>query len=80
MQRVLVDDAQLEAIERESASDLERLLEALPDEQRQAVEVRVLGEEPYAAMATRIGCSEQVVRKRVSRGLAALRRNMQGSS
>jgi RNA polymerase sigma factor (sigma-70 family) len=80
MERMMVDDAQLEAIERESQSDLGRLLEALPDEQRQAVEVRVLGEEPYATMATRIGCSEQVVRKRVSRGLATLRRSMEESS
>jgi RNA polymerase sigma factor (sigma-70 family) len=80
MERVLIDDAQLEAIERESQSELAQLLQALPDEQRQAVEIRVLGEEPYAAMATRIGCSEQVVRKRVSRGLATLRRSMEESS
>lgn len=76
MQRILVEDAQLELIERDSESDLQRALWNLPDEQRQAVEERVLQEESYAAIATRIGCSEQVVRKRVSRGLAALKRSI----
>ncbi len=77
MERVLIDDAQLEAIERDSESDLERMLGALPDEQRQAVERRVLVDEPYSAIAVQIGRSEQVARKRVSRGLAALRRSLE---
>ncbi len=76
MERVLVDDAQLEAIELDSESELERLLASLPAEQRRAVEGRVLNDEPYAAIALRIGCSEQVARKRVSRGLAVLRRSI----
>lgn len=76
MERVLVEDAQLEVIERDSESDLQRALWRLPVEQRQAVEGRVVQEEPYAAIAMQIGCSEQVVRKRVSRGLAALRRSI----
>jgi RNA polymerase sigma-70 factor (ECF subfamily) len=75
-QRVLVEDEQLELIERDSESDLQRSLSRLPVEQREAVERRVLEEEPYAAMAEHVGCSEQVVRKRVSRGLAALRRDI----
>lgn len=61
-------------VERESASDLQRALDRLPAEQREAVERRVLQEEPYAAIAERLGCSEQVVRKRVSRALSTLRR------
>lgn len=80
MERVFVEDAQLEAIERDSTSDLERLLAELPDEQRHAVENRVLHDEPYAVIAVKIGCSEQVVRKRVSRGLAALRRTVKENS
>lgn len=76
MQRIHVRDEQLELIERDSASDLQRALSRLPVEQREAIERRVLAEESYAAIATRVGCSEQVVRKRVSRGLAALRRNI----
>jgi RNA polymerase sigma factor (sigma-70 family) len=74
MERIVVDDEQLKLIERDSASGLEAALSALAPEQREAIARRVLDEEPYAAIAARIGCSEQVVRKRVSRGLSALRR------
>ncbi len=73
MERIVVADEQLEMIERESASEFERSLMELPKEQREAIERRVLEEEPYAVIAARIGCSEQIVRKRVSRGLATLR-------
>jgi RNA polymerase sigma-70 factor (ECF subfamily) len=55
-------------------------LTRLPGEQREAIEKRVLEEEPYAAIAAGIGCSEQVVRKRVSRGLATLRREVRESA
>jgi RNA polymerase sigma-70 factor (ECF subfamily) len=74
MERIDVEDDQLELIERESASELLRALNRLPDGQREAVERRVLQEAAYAAVAEQVGCSEQVVRKRVSRGLSALRR------
>jgi len=77
MERIVVDDGELELAEQASVSDLERSLEALPEQQRSAVERRVLGEEPYETIAARFGCSEQVVRKRVSRGLATLRRTAQ---
>jgi RNA polymerase sigma factor (sigma-70 family) len=74
MERIVLEDAELETLERNSVSDLERSLAVLPDEQRDAIQQRVLDEEPYTTIAQRIGCSEQVVRKRVSRGLATLRR------
>jgi RNA polymerase sigma factor (sigma-70 family) len=74
MERIVVDHEQLELIEHESASELEGALSELPAQQREAITRRVLDDEPYAAIAARVGCSEQVVRKRVSRGLAALRR------
>lgn len=77
MERIVVEDALLEWIESESDSELERSLLHLPADQRDAIERRVLKDEPYAAIATRIGCSEQVVRKRVSRGLATLRRKIE---
>ncbi len=80
MQRILVEDGQLERIEADGSSELERSLQSLPPEQREAVRRRVLEDEPYAAIATRIGCSEQVVRKRVSRGLAALRQQIKESA
>jgi RNA polymerase sigma factor (sigma-70 family) len=74
MERISFEQHELELVERDSASELERALARLPAEQRQAIEKRVLEEEPYAVVAAAIGCSEQVVRKRVSRGLATLRR------
>jgi RNA polymerase sigma factor (sigma-70 family) len=77
MERIVVESEQLE---RESCSELERSLSGLPSGQREAIERRVLEEEPYAAIAAGIGCSEQVVRKRVSRGLAALRRGWRESA
>ena len=72
------DDAAAEAMERHMRLDLEEALAALPAEQREAVIRRVLAEEPYAVIAARVGCSEQVIRKRVSRGLASLRQSLQG--
>jgi RNA polymerase sigma factor (sigma-70 family) len=74
MERIAFEQRELELVERDGASELERSLATLPDEQRQAIERRVLEQEPYEAIAAGIGCSEQVVRKRVSRGLATLRR------
>lgn len=47
-------------------------LEELAPEQRQAVELRVLQELSYAQIATVVGVSEQVIRKRLSRGLRTL--------
>lgn len=54
------------------------LLEELPAEQRVAIEERVVQEREYGEIAARLECSEQVVRKRVSRGLAALRERLEG--
>jgi RNA polymerase sigma-70 factor (ECF subfamily) len=51
-------------------------LERLSAEQRLAVEGRVLEEAEYRDLARRLRCSEAVVRKRVSRGLAELRTRM----
>jgi RNA polymerase sigma factor (sigma-70 family) len=79
MEPLVIEDEQLERIERASGSELESALTLLAPEQREAVERRVIAEEPYAAIASRIGCSEQVARKRVSRGLAALRRAREGT-
>jgi RNA polymerase sigma factor (sigma-70 family) len=74
MTPVVLDDDALERVELRASVDVRRLLAELPPTQREAVVRRVLADEPYALIAERIGCSEQVVRQRVSRGLAALRR------
>jgi RNA polymerase sigma factor (sigma-70 family) len=56
---------------------LARALDDLPDEQRRAIEARVLEERPYKELATELRCSEAVVRKRVSRGLRSVRVSME---
>jgi RNA polymerase sigma factor (sigma-70 family) len=76
MTPVALDDEALERIELRASVNLNlhSLLAELPASQREAVVRRVLADESYAVIAERIGCSEQVVRQRVSRGLATLRR------
>jgi RNA polymerase sigma factor (sigma-70 family) len=69
-----------EAIER--IADLDRtalaLVDELPGDQREAVRARVIDERDYPEIARDLRCSEAVVRKRVSRGLGALRARMEG--
>ena len=68
-----------EAIER--ISDLDHtaleLVHDLPDEQQAAVRARVIDERDYPDIAKDLRCSEAVVRKRVSRGLGAVRARME---
>jgi RNA polymerase sigma factor (sigma-70 family) len=71
-------DEQLDAVAEFNARDLGVALAGLPVEQRDAVLKRVVLEQPYPTIAEELRCSEQVVRKRVSRGLAALRTNLEG--
>jgi RNA polymerase sigma factor (sigma-70 family) len=70
----LSDDA-LTRVELRASLDLslEQLLGDLPDDLRDAVTARVLEERDYDEIASQLGCSQQVVRKRVSRGLTRLR-------
>jgi RNA polymerase sigma-70 factor (ECF subfamily) len=49
----------------------------LPDEQRRAVLGRIVEERSYEQLAAELRCSPAVVRKRVSRGLNALRAQME---
>jgi RNA polymerase sigma-70 factor (ECF subfamily) len=51
----------------------EGMLAILPADERAAVRARVVDERDYREIARSLGCSELVVRKRVSRGLARLR-------
>lgn len=52
-------------------------LASLPAEQRDAVLRRVVLGQSYLEIATGVACSEQVIRKRVSRGLAAMRATLE---
>ena len=56
--------------------DDDELLAGLPSEQAEAITARVIDDHTYPDIAAEIGCSEAVVRQRVSRGLRTLRRNL----
>lgn len=56
------------------------LVEALPVGERHAVKAHVLYERSYSEIAASLQCSEMVVRKRVSRGLARIRQTLEGGS
>jgi RNA polymerase sigma factor (sigma-70 family) len=77
MAPIALDDDALRAVEERASHDLAGALHALPEEQREAVLRRVLADESYTSIAAAIGTSEQVVRQRVSRGLARLRRTLE---
>ena len=68
-----------EAIER--ITELNRtplaLMDERPGDQREAIRARVIDERDYPEIAMDLRCSEAVVRKRVSRGLGALRARME---
>jgi RNA polymerase sigma factor (sigma-70 family) len=72
MQPILLDDESIAIVEAIARSPVIELLETLAPEQREAIEARHLQERGYAEIATDLRCSESVVRKRVSRGLAAM--------
>ena len=75
MEPIALDDELLARIERLGGdARVEALLARLTPEQSDAVRARVLEDEGYAGIATRLRCSESVIRPRVSRGLAVLRR------
>jgi RNA polymerase sigma-70 factor (ECF subfamily) len=79
MPKLVLDDHAMETISRLTASDEATLaLAKLPPEQRHAIEARVIGERNYTDIASELRCSEAVVRKRVSRGLRALRTRLAG--
>lgn len=74
--RLAVEDADIEAVLELAARDgstAARLMAELPSDERDAVHARVVEERDYAEIALELGCSEMVVRKRVSRGLSRLR-------
>lgn len=56
---------------------LQALIQTLPAEQRDALVARVLDERPYEEIAVELECSSSLVRQRVSRGLRALRSDLE---
>ena len=72
MQPIALDDEALAIIETTASAPAIELLETLSVEQRDAIAARHLEDRDYADIAAELRCSESVIRKRVSRGLAAL--------
>jgi RNA polymerase sigma factor (sigma-70 family) len=52
---------------------LVQLMQRLPEDQREALRLRVIDEHDYPEIAQRLECSEAVVRQRVSRATRSLR-------
>jgi RNA polymerase sigma-70 factor, ECF subfamily len=77
MERIEISDDDAARIERlAEAVEARVLVERLAPEQRDAITAHVLEERPYDEIAVELQTSEAVVRKRVSRGLAAMRQRM----
>src|SRR5918992_1245221 len=62
----------------EAGAAASEALDGLSAIERAAVEARVIEERDYGDIASELRCSEAVVRQRVSRGLARLRRQLEG--
>jgi RNA polymerase sigma-70 factor (ECF subfamily) len=75
MARLELTDDVIERIE--ALSGVADFVEELPASQRDAVRARVVDERGYGEIARDLRCSEAVVRKRVSRGLATVRDRME---
>ena len=81
MEPIAFEDEALAAIGRLTPDDVaSELLAGLPETWREAILARVVDEQSYGEIATRLRCSESVVRQRVSRGLARLRTQLEGRS
>ena len=81
--RIQFDDEELERVEqlvdmRGRDPPVEVMLAGLPPGERQAVLARVIDEREYPEIAAMLGCSEEAVRTRVSRGLARLALSAKG--
>jgi RNA polymerase sigma factor (sigma-70 family) len=75
---ILLNDGELERVEERIDAgrhgDAAAILERLSEEYREVVAGHIVNLESYAELAERLQCSQAVVRQRVSRGLAHLRR------
>lgn len=71
------DFERVEAAADSGAGRLAQLVARLPADERFAVHARVVEERSYKDIAAELACSELVVRKRVSRGLARVREQLE---
>src|SRR5829696_607941 len=77
MAPLVLDDEAIELVVT-AEGDVVQLVQRLPVDQRAAIEARVVDEQEYEQIAAAAQTSEAVIRKRVSRGLASLRRKLEG--
>jgi RNA polymerase sigma factor (sigma-70 family) len=81
IERIELTDDDIARIDRLGEThSVAQLVDELPLEQQEAIRARVIEEREYDEIAHELQTSKTVVRKRVSRGLAALRRRMGGPS
>jgi RNA polymerase sigma-70 factor, ECF subfamily len=79
MERIELSDDDIGRIERLGQPDaIAALVADLPADQQEAIRAHVIEERPYGEIAVEFETSEAVVRKRVSRGLAAIRKRLGG--
>lgn len=79
LEPIALEDSDLLRVEELASTDAgaaEELVDQLPPEQRDAVVARVIEERAYGEIATRMCCSQAVVRQRVSRGLARVKQEL----
>lgn len=79
LEAIALEDSDLLRVEELASSDAgaaQELVDQLPPEQRDAVVARVIEERAYGEIATRMACSQAVVRQRVSRGLARVKQEL----
>jgi RNA polymerase sigma-70 factor (ECF subfamily) len=72
MQPIHLDDDAVAILEATANAPTVELLETLAPDQRDAIKAHHLDERGYEEIAAELRCSESVIRKRVSRGLAEL--------
>jgi RNA polymerase sigma factor (sigma-70 family) len=79
IERIALTDDDIARINRLGQPDaVTALVRELPPDQRDAIHAHVVEERGYGDIAAELEISEAVVRKRVSRGLAAIRRRLGG--
>jgi RNA polymerase sigma factor (sigma-70 family) len=76
MERRAVSEADAEMIRLLGDDAARSVLSELPPEQRRLVAAHVIDERPYGELAGELHTSEAVVRQRMSRGLATLRKGL----
>jgi RNA polymerase sigma factor (sigma-70 family) len=74
-----LEDAERRLIAQARSTELTHALAALPEKQRQALELRVLEQLPYEEIGSRLGCSTGAARVRVTRALRALHAQLEGA-